>query len=109
VVGLEGVDQFVGDHVVHELHRNMDDAPVHAQHPGLVAGSPSLPLVTDRSTTRTSTYAMSSYTGQAIGPMMSGKFPSQTHMGWKHYRGEMPRERNCGAARPGLCHGRPVR
>ncbi len=31
------------------------------------------------------TYAMSSYTGKAIGPMMSGKFPSETHMGWKHY------------------------
>ena len=22
---------------------------------------------------------------KAIGPMMSGKFPSETHMGWKHY------------------------
>ncbi|HNS97628.1 MAG TPA: sulfatase-like hydrolase/transferase [Polyangiaceae bacterium] len=31
------------------------------------------------------TYAMSSYTGKAIGPMMSGKYPSETHMGWKHY------------------------
>lgn len=47
--------------------------------------TPALDALAKRSTVFEKSYAMSSYTGKAIGPMMSGKYPSETHMGWKHY------------------------
>jgi choline-sulfatase len=30
-------------------------------------------------------YSLASYTGKSIGPMLSGKYPSETHRGWKHF------------------------
>ncbi len=30
-------------------------------------------------------YSLASYTGKSIGPMMSGKYPSETHRGWSHF------------------------
>lgn len=47
--------------------------------------SPALDALAEKSTVFEHNYAMSTYTGKAIGPMMSGKFPSETHMGWRHY------------------------
>ncbi|MFW5741218.1 MAG: sulfatase-like hydrolase/transferase, partial [Myxococcota bacterium] len=47
--------------------------------------TPALDALAERSVVFERTYAMSSYTGKAIGPMMCGKYPSETHMGWRHY------------------------
>jgi len=47
--------------------------------------SPALDKLAARSTVFEHNYAVASYTGKCIGPMMSGKYPSETHMGWAHY------------------------
>ena len=47
--------------------------------------TPALDALAKQSTVFERAYAMSSYTGKAIGPMMTGKYPSETHMGWRHY------------------------
>ncbi|PIE06061.1 MAG: sulfatase, partial [Sorangium cellulosum] len=47
--------------------------------------TPALDALAERSTIYEQAYAMSAYTGKSIGPMISGKYPSETNMGWKHY------------------------
>lgn len=47
--------------------------------------TPSLDRLAAKSVVFDTNYALASYTGKAIGPMMSGKYPSETHMGWAHY------------------------
>ena len=47
--------------------------------------TPALDALAKRSVVFEHNYAMSSYTGKAIGPLIAGKYPSETHMGWKHY------------------------
>ncbi len=47
--------------------------------------SPSLDALAARSTVYLNAYSLASYTGKSIGPMMSGKYPSETHRGWSHF------------------------
>ncbi|MCU0692003.1 MAG: sulfatase, partial [Polyangiaceae bacterium] len=47
--------------------------------------TPALDALAAKAVVFEKTYALASYTGKAIGPMISGKFPSETNMGWKHY------------------------
>ena len=55
--------------------------------------SPAMDALAARSTVFEHTYAMSAYTGKAVGPMMSGKYPSETSMGWSHYNKYPPSDR----------------
>lgn len=55
--------------------------------------SPAMDALAAKSTVFEHVYAMSSYTGKAIGPMMSGKYPSETNMGWSHYNKYPPSDR----------------
>ncbi len=47
--------------------------------------SPTLDDLASRSTVFTYAYSLASYTGKSIGPMMVGKYPSETTRGWSHY------------------------
>ncbi len=47
--------------------------------------TPALDKLAARSVIFEHAYSMASYTGKAIGPMMCGKYASETHMGWAHY------------------------
>jgi choline-sulfatase len=47
--------------------------------------TPTLDALAARSTVFERAYALASYTGKAIGPMMTGKYPSETHRGWGHF------------------------
>jgi arylsulfatase A-like enzyme len=47
--------------------------------------SPSLDKLAARSAVFETFYSLASYTGKSIGPLMSGKHPSETSRGWAHY------------------------
>ncbi len=54
------------------------------------AGNPrpvsrSLDALAARSTVYERAYALASYTGKSIGPMLAGKYGSETHRGWSHF------------------------
>lgn len=36
-------------------------------------------------------YALASYTGKSLGPMLIGRYPSETHRGWRHFNRFGPR------------------
>ncbi len=47
--------------------------------------SPNLDALAARSTVFDFAYALASYTGKSMGPMMIGKYPSETHRNWGHF------------------------
>ncbi len=47
--------------------------------------SPKLDALAERATVFEQAYALASYTGKSVGPMLSGKYPSETHRGWSHF------------------------
>lgn len=47
--------------------------------------SPNLDALAARSAVFENAYSLASYTGKSIGPMLSGKYPSETHRGWSHF------------------------
>jgi arylsulfatase A-like enzyme len=47
--------------------------------------SPNLDQLAARSTVFENAYSLASYTGKSVGPMMMGKFPSESHRGWSHF------------------------
>lgn len=47
--------------------------------------SPNLDALAARATVFERAYSLASYTGKSIGPMMIGKYPSETHRNWGHF------------------------
>jgi arylsulfatase A-like enzyme len=47
--------------------------------------SPNLDRLAARSTVFEAAYSLASYTGKSVGPMMMGKYPSESHRGWSHF------------------------
>jgi choline-sulfatase len=47
--------------------------------------SPTLDALASRSTIFDRAYALASYTGKSVGPLLIGKYPSETHRGWGHF------------------------
>jgi choline-sulfatase len=47
--------------------------------------SPTLDALAARSTIFDRAYALASYTGKSVGPLLIGKYPSETHRGWGHF------------------------
>lgn len=47
--------------------------------------TPALDKLASRSVIFETFYSLASYTGKSIGPLMAGKYPSETHRGWLHY------------------------
>jgi choline-sulfatase len=47
--------------------------------------SPRLDELAKKSVVFDNAYSLASYTGKSIGPLMSGKYPSETHRGWSHF------------------------
>jgi len=47
--------------------------------------SPTLDALAARSTVFERAYALASYTGKSVGPLLIGKYPSETHRGWGHF------------------------
>jgi len=47
--------------------------------------SPTLDALAERSTIFDRSYSLASYTGKSVGPLLIGKYPSETHRGWGHF------------------------
>ena len=47
--------------------------------------SPSLDALAARSVVFENAVSLASYTGKSVGPLLSGKYPSETHRGWSHF------------------------
>jgi choline-sulfatase len=47
--------------------------------------TPALDKLAAKSVVFDTFYALASYTGKSIGPLMCGKYPSETNRGWSHY------------------------
>jgi choline-sulfatase len=47
--------------------------------------TPSLDKLAAKSIVFDTAYSLATYTGKSIGPLMSGKYPSETNRGWSHY------------------------
>lgn len=47
--------------------------------------SPRLDALAKESVVFDNAYSLASYTGKSIGPLLSGKYPSETHRGWSHF------------------------
>lgn len=47
--------------------------------------SPNLDALAARSVVFDRAYSLASYTGKSVGPLLSGKYPSETHRGWSHF------------------------
>ena len=47
--------------------------------------SPHLDALAERSTIFERAYSLASYTGKSVGPLLIGKYPSETHRGWGHF------------------------
>ena len=47
--------------------------------------SPNIDALAARSTVFERAYSMASYTGKSVGPLLIGKYPSETHRGWGHF------------------------
>ncbi|HEU4407556.1 MAG TPA: sulfatase [Polyangiaceae bacterium] len=50
-----------------------------------ISVSPQLDALAERAVVFENAYALASYTGKSVGPMLSGKYPSETHRGWSHF------------------------
>jgi choline-sulfatase len=47
--------------------------------------SPQLDAFAARAAVFEQAYSLASYTGKSVGPMLAGKYPSETHRGWSHF------------------------
>src|SRR5262249_19851387 len=47
--------------------------------------SPNLDRIANQATVFEAAYSMASYTGKAVGPMLIGKYPSETHTDFSHF------------------------
>jgi arylsulfatase A-like enzyme len=47
--------------------------------------TPSIDRLAQRSVVFERAYALASYTGKSVGPMLIGRYPSETHRGWLHF------------------------
>ncbi|RYE94643.1 MAG: sulfatase, partial [Myxococcales bacterium] len=47
--------------------------------------SPNLDKLAARSVVFERAYSMASYTGKSVGPLLMGKYPSESHRGWSHF------------------------
>jgi choline-sulfatase len=47
--------------------------------------SPQLDALAERAVVFENAYSLASYTGKSVGPMLAGKYPSETHRGWSHF------------------------
>ena len=47
--------------------------------------SPNLDALAARSVVFERAYSLASYTGKSVGPLLIGKYPSETHRGWGHF------------------------
>jgi arylsulfatase A-like enzyme len=47
--------------------------------------SPNLDALAARSVVFERAYSLASYTGKSLGPLLIGKYPSETHRGWGHF------------------------
>jgi len=47
--------------------------------------SPNIDALAERSAVFENAYALASYTGKSLGPMLIGRYPSETHRGWWHF------------------------
>lgn len=47
--------------------------------------SPNLDKLAARSTVFERAYSLASYTGKSVGPMLMGKYPSESNRGWSHF------------------------
>ncbi len=47
--------------------------------------SPNIDALAKRSTVFDKAYSLASYTGKSVGPLLSGKYSSETHRGWSHF------------------------
>ncbi|HEX9295721.1 MAG TPA: sulfatase [Polyangiaceae bacterium] len=47
--------------------------------------SPNIDALAARSVVFDRSYALASYTGKSVGPLMIGKYPSETHRNWGHF------------------------
>lgn len=47
--------------------------------------SPNIDKLAARSAVFEQAYSLASYTGKSIGPLLIGKYPSETHRGWSHF------------------------
>jgi arylsulfatase A-like enzyme len=47
--------------------------------------SPNLDRLAARAVVFDRAYSLASYTGKSVGPLMTGKYPSETHRGWGHF------------------------
>lgn len=47
--------------------------------------SPNLDRLAKQSTVYERAYSLASYTGKSVGPLLIGKYPSETHRGWSHF------------------------
>ncbi len=47
--------------------------------------TPNIDRLAAKSSVFTRAYSLASYTGKSVGPMLIGKYPSETHRGWSHF------------------------
>jgi arylsulfatase A-like enzyme len=47
--------------------------------------SPNLDALAAKATVFDRAYSLASYTGKSVGPLLIGKYPSETHRGWGHF------------------------
>ena len=47
--------------------------------------TPNIDRLAQRSVVYERFYSLASYTGKSVGPMLIGKYPSETHRGWSHF------------------------
>jgi arylsulfatase A-like enzyme len=47
--------------------------------------SPNIDALAQRSVVFDRAYSLASYTGKSVGPLLIGKYPSETHRGWGHF------------------------
>ncbi len=52
--------------------------------------SPNLDALAEKSTVFERAYAMASYTGKSVGPMLIGRYPSETRRDWSHFNTYAP-------------------
>jgi choline-sulfatase len=55
--------------------------------------SPELDKLAQSSVVFEHAHALASYTGKSIGPMMIGRYPSETHRGWMHFNKYPPEDK----------------
>ena len=60
-------------------------APISATRATRKPVSPNLDALAARSVVFDRAYSLASYTGKSVGPLLIGKYPSETHRGWGHF------------------------